>query len=264
MSDALVVEHSQGTLQLMLNRPARRNALSVELMEQLESELLRASGDTSVRAVILTGAGGKSFCSGMDLEVLHGHLTGQPGGAQIRKLQRWLQEVFCRLEELEKPTICAVEGACVGGGLELALACDFRVAAEDAFFGFPEVKIGMLPDLGGTTRLARMVGPSVAKEWLMTGRSYSAAQAQALGLVSEVVKQGAALEAARKLGEELAANAPVALAWCKRVVDRGLGMSIRDSLELEQDAMTELLPSADLKEGVEAFLQKRKPKFSGR
>lgn len=147
MSD-LLSERVDGALVLTLNRPDKRNALSLELLARLEEELEKAAEDSSLRAVVLTGAGNKSFCAGIDLGVLFEHLSSNPSGEKIRKVQRRLQELFTRLEELEKPTVAAIEGTCVGGGFELALACDFRIASSESKFGFPEAKIGMLPDLG--------------------------------------------------------------------------------------------------------------------
>ena len=154
-----------------------------------------------------------------------------------------------------------MEGHCAGGGFELALACDLRVASSEAKFSFPEVKIGMLPDLGGTSRIARLIGPALAKEWVMTGRQYPAVRALELGLINELVVPGDALLRARRLAEEIAQNGPTAVAWTKRVIDRGLTLSMKGALELEQDAMTELLPGPELKEGVMAFLEKRPAKF---
>ncbi len=138
------------------------------------------------------------------------------------------------------------------------------MSSTAAKFGFPEVKIGMLPDLGGTTRLPRILGPTHAKEWILTGRQYSAQRAFELGLLNELTAPGQAQTRALALAKELASCAPLAVAWAKRVIDRGLQMPLRDSLELEQDAMTELLPSADLKEGILAFMEKRAPRFAKR
>ena len=260
----LITERDGDVLVVTLNRPEKRNALNFEMLTLAEAMLTSAADDASVRAVVLTGAGNRAFSAGMDLGVLFEHLSSRPNGEKIRRVQRQLQNLFTRLEELEKPTIAALEGACVGGGLELALACDLRVASSDARFGFPESKIGMLPDLGGTTRLARLVGPAIAKEWIFTGRQYSCVRALELGVVNELVVPGDALIRAKALAHEIAQAGPLAVAWSKRVIDRGLGMSLRDSLDIEQDAMTEILPSEDLKEGVLAFLEKRPAKFTGR
>jgi enoyl-CoA hydratase len=260
----LLTERDGELLVLTLNRPDKRNALSFEMLESFEQALEAAADDAGVRAVVLTGAGDKAFSAGMDIGLLFEHLSSKPSGAKIRRVQRKVQGLFGLLEELEKPTLAALEGSCAGGGLELALACDLRVASSASRFGFPEAKLGMLPDVGGTTRLARLVGPAVAKEWIFTGRLYAASRALELGLVTEVVAQGQALASAKALAREVAKSGPLAVAWAKRVIDRGLGMSMRDSLELEQDAMTEILPSDDLKEGVLAFLEKRAPKFAGK
>lgn len=245
------------------NRPEKRNALSEEMLQILERTLDQAEDDETLRAVILTGAGNKSFSSGIDLGLLFEHLSSNPSGEKIRRKQRQLQQLICRLEELEKPTIAAIEGSCVGGGLEVALGCDLRVSSSEARFGFPEAKIGMLPDLGGTTRLPRLVGATLAKEWIFTGRLYPAQRAEALGIINELAPPGRALERALALAGELTASGPLAIAWAKRVIDRGQAMSLEDSLELEQHAMTEILTSDDLKEGVAAFLEKRTAKFKG-
>jgi len=257
----LVLRREGSVLVITLNRPEKRNALSQEIFNGLEAALDQASGDEALRSVILTGAGEKSFSAGIDLGLLFEHLSSNPSGEKIRTVQRRLQELTTRFEELEKPTIGAIEGACAGGGLELALCLDLRVCSEASRFGFPEAKIGMIPDLGGTTRLARMLGPARAKEWIFTGRFYDARRAEQLGLINEVTPPGKALERALALAHELEGYGPLAVAWAKRVIDRSLGGSIREGLELEQDAMTELLPSQDLKEGVMAFLEKRQARF---
>jgi methylglutaconyl-CoA hydratase len=246
----LVTSLEDDLLILTLNRPEKRNALSFAMLEALEREVERAAVEPAVHAVIITGAGGKAFSAGMDLQLLLEHQASRPSGAQLRKVQAELQDLFNGLERLEKPVVAAVEGACVGGGLELALACDLRVASAEATFGFPEARIGMIPDLGGTARLARMVGPGIAKEWIFTARRYPASRARELGLVNEVVTPGSSLEVAKALAREVAGNGPLAVAWAKRIVDRAPGMSREDAELLEQYAMTEILPGAELKEGV--------------
>lgn len=257
----LLSQRTGQVLVLTLNRAEKRNALSFDMLELLDQQLERAEGDDSLAAIVIAGSGDKAFCSGMDLGLLFEHLSSNPKGDKIRKVQRELQSLFSRLEEIEKPTIAAIDGVCVGGGLELALACDLRVASTEAKFGFPEAKIGMLPDLGGTTRIARLIGPGLAKEWVMTARTYPAVRALELGLINELVVPGDALGRALHLAGEIAQNGPSAVAWAKRVIDRGLAMSMKDALELEQDAMSEILPGPELKEGVLAFLEKRPPKF---
>jgi enoyl-CoA hydratase/carnithine racemase len=260
----LLSERVEDALVLTLNRPEKRNAISLKLVEQLEEALDRAGGDPALRAVVIAGAGDKTFCAGIDLAVLYEHVTSKPTGEQVRRVQRRIQELFNRLEQLEKPTIAAIEGTCLGGGLDLALACDMRVCSQATRLGFSETRLGLIPDFGGTTRMARMVGPAIAKEWIFTSRTYSAEQAYELGVVNEIAEPGHVRERALALAQEIAANAPLAVGWAKRVIDRGLSMSTMDSLELEQDAMSELLPSEDLKEGLLAFLERRKPNFRGR
>lgn len=263
----LLIERDAELLVLTINRPDKRNALSFEVFELLEQALEAAATDASVHAIIITGAlvanQKPAFSAGMDLTLLFEHLTSNPSGSALRKVQRELQTLFTSVERLEKPVIAAIEGACVGGGLELALACDLRVASSAALFGFPEARIGMIPDLGGTTRLARLVGPSIAKEWIFTARTYACVRALELGLVNELVVPGDALLRAKHLAREVTANGPMALAWAKKIIDRGLTMSLEESLELEQHAMTEILPGPELKEGVLAFFEKRPAKFRG-
>jgi enoyl-CoA hydratase/carnithine racemase len=260
----LLAERRGATLLLTLNRPSKRNAFSWEMLQLLEEALRSAAGDAGVRAVVVTGAGGKSFSAGMDLSLLMGHLSSKPSVEKIRSVQGGIQKTLTQLEELKKPTLAAIEGACVGGGLELALACDVRIASSDATFAFPEVKIGMVPDLGGSVRIARALGPLRAKEWIMTGRTYPAPRAFEAGLLNELSTPGGAAELALKWAEELSALAPLALGWAKRIVDRSLGAPLHEGLQLEQEAMTELLPSEDLGEGISAFLEKRPPRFTGR
>jgi len=214
-----------------------------------------------LRGLVFRSGKAGMFIAGADLKEL-GALRPEP--ELNRQLVQHGHQILLGFEKLPYPTVAAIEGACVGGGLEVALGCDLRVSSTAAKFGFPEVKIGMLPDLGGTTRLPRILGPTHAKEWILTGRQYSAQRAFELGLLNELTAPGQAQTRALALAKELASCAPLAVAWAKRVIDRGLQMPLRDSLELEQDAMTELLPSADLKEGILAFMEKRAPRFAKR
>src|SRR5712692_9755525 len=191
---ALLTERQDQILVLTLNRPEKRNALSTDLLELLERALEHALEDGELRA-------------GIDIGLLFEHLSSNPTGEKIRLTQRRLQNLICRLEELEKPTIAAIEGACVGGGFELALGCDLRVASSEAKFGFPEARIGMFPDLGGISRFPRLVGATVAKEWIFTGRQYSAERAFQLGLLNEITLPGQAKSRALALATELVHSA---------------------------------------------------------
>ncbi len=257
----LIATVDASLLVLTLHRPAQRNALSFELLEGLEREVERAATDDTIHGVVLCGEGTQAFCSGMDLGLLFEHLNSNPSGSRLRKVQRELQALFTALEQLEKPVVAAIEGDCLGGGLELALACDLRVASSDARFGFPEARLGMIPDLGGTTRLARLAGPAVAKEWIFTCRQYPSVRALELGLINELVVPGDALLRAKALAREVLANGPMAVAWAKRIIDRGPALSLEDGLALEQHAMSEILPGGELREGVMAVLEKRPPRF---
>ncbi len=261
---ALVVTNIQGPiLELVLNRPEKRNALSIELCRQLDAAITLAAKTASLRCVIIRGEGA-SFSAGIDVnafmelkEIYGDHWTqrGRMIGADI-------QATLNRLERLELPTIALLQGHCLGMGLELALACDFRIAASDTKLGLPEVLLGLIPDVGGTTRLTRVLGPARAKELILTGRTIFTEQADRWGLVNRVVAVDDLLKAGHELAEELSRAAPLAIGMAKRVID-GLSDNER-GLQLEGWAQTQLYATEDFQNAVRAFAEKRKVEFKGR
>jgi enoyl-CoA hydratase len=226
-------------------------------IEEYLTAVGQLAGDPEVRAVVLAGAG-RGFCAGADVAMMR-ELTPE----NYRRARRWLL-VQERLESMAKPVIAAIHGYALGGGAELALACDVRLMAEGAVFGFPEIALGIFPGAGGTQRLTRLVGPARALRLMMDGRRLDAAEAHALGLVDEVVPDAALLPRAQAYAEELAAKATRAIGLLKRCVHGGVGRPLAEGLALEEQAVMELIRTEDAREGLDAFLQKRPPRFTGR
>jgi 2-(1,2-epoxy-1,2-dihydrophenyl)acetyl-CoA isomerase len=246
-----------GVLTITLNRPDVLNAFD-NAMHAAFKEALGGAGDPDVRAVVLTGAG-RGFCVGQDLNEFK-EAAGDIGG----RLRSTYNPNVRALRALEKPVIAAVNGPAAGAGLSLACACDLRLAATSASFVPAFVSIGLVPDTGATYFIARLLGYSRAFEWLCSGRALSAADAHAWGLVAEVVGDGRLLARAADVAATLAALPTRAIGLTKRLLERAGLSSLDDQLELEADLQTEAAQSADFKEGVAAFLEKREPRFSGR
>jgi enoyl-CoA hydratase/carnithine racemase len=252
---ALAIDGHVATVTLA--RPDAHNALSMALSEALLETLAQVAADAEVRAVVLSGQG-PSFCTGADLK----ERRGKPL-AWMRRHNRLIAGAANALAALPQPVVAALHGHVLGGGAELALTCDFRVAAEGCRIGFPEATLGIIPGAGGTQRLPRLVGPAVAKELIFTGRRIEAAEALRIGLVSEVTADGEAGRAARALAARVAASAPLAVAAAKRAVDDGLDASLAAGLALEYRSQLALYASADWQEGLAAFGEKRPPRFRG-
>jgi enoyl-CoA hydratase/carnithine racemase len=245
-----------GIATVMLNRPDRYNALGVRIVDELGEALEEIEGSGEVRAMILTGAGEKAFCSGVDLKE-RSAMDADAKWAHNRDLNAFAE----RLARLQAPTIAALNGLAFGGGLEITLACDFRIAVEGARFALPEVGLGIVPGAGGTQRLPRLVGPSRAKELILTGRRIDAGAAFEMGLVSKVVPSGSLMDEARALAAEIAANSPLALAYAKAAVDLASETSIEQGLRYETAAIRATLASEDYAIGLAAFAEKRAPEF---
>lgn len=245
-----------GIATITLNRPARYNALGARIVEELGDALEEIEGSGEVRVVILTGAGDRAFCSGVDLKERAG-MDADERWAHNRALNLFAE----RLARLQAPTIAALNGLAFGGGLEITLACDFRIAVEGATFALPEVGIGIVPGAGGTQRLPRLVGPTRAKELILTARRVDAETALEMGLVSRVVPPDALATEARVLAEEIAANSPLALAYAKAAVDMASETTLDQGLRYETAAIRTTLASDDYAEGLAAFAEKRKPEF---
>ncbi|MBX6362595.1 MAG: enoyl-CoA hydratase/isomerase family protein [Gemmatimonadetes bacterium] len=255
----LTIERTDAIATVTVQRPEKLNALNADTIVELDAALRELEADDAVRGVILTGAGEKAFVAGADIAELAkmGPLSGV-------RISRQGQDAFRFLERMRKPVIAAVNGFALGGGLELALACHLRVASENARFGLPEVKLGIIPGYGGTVRLPRLVGRGRALEMILTGEMIDAAEAHRIGLVNRVVPQPQLLEAARDLAAKIAANGPIAVALALQAVDFGYHATTDDALRLESNLFGLLASTEDMREGMAAFLEKRRAEFRGR
>ncbi len=256
----LVTEDRGGVRHLVLNRPDKRNALSGELIRELGAAIEAAAADDGVRVVVLRGEGAM-FSSGMDVNDLRG-LSEEP--ARLRAFRRPILSCWNLLEEMPKPTICQIHGAALGGAFELALACDFRTMAEDAVAGIMEVRIGLLPDVGGCSRLPAVVGLGNAKELIMTGKVIDGREAHRIGFANRIAPAGALDEATEAFAAELLACAPRAIGLAKRVIDAAAKPALALTLEQEVAAQETLAATEDFAEGARAFFEKRDPDFAGR
>jgi enoyl-CoA hydratase/carnithine racemase len=236
-----------------------RNAISRAVAAELEARVARVSASREVRVVVLTGAGDKAFCAGADLKE-----RATMSEAEVRTFLGGLRRTLRALEESSAIFIAAINGSALGGGTELALACDLRIAAPAAELGLTEVRLGIIPGGGGTQRLPRLIGPGRAKDLILTGRRLNSAEAFAIGLVQRLAPEGRLLEVALGVAEQIADNAPLAVAAAKRAVDRGLDLALDAALALELEEYETVLRSEDRLEGLRAFAEKRRPAWKGR
>ncbi|MGG0796710.1 enoyl-CoA hydratase-related protein [Brevibacillus laterosporus] len=243
---------------LTIQRPEVYNCLNLVTLERLQRLLLEVSTDTDIRVVIITGAGDKAFCSGADLKE---RKTMQQ--SQVQQYIRTIRDVFTQVERLSVPVIAAMNGIAFGGGLELALACDLRVMSETAQTGLTETSLGIIPGAGGTQRLPRLIGKGKAKELILTARRIGAKEALEIGLVNQIVPANQVLEASLSLAQQIALNAPLALAQAKWAIDYGMEVDMATGLALESNAYQILVPTKDRLEGLAAFAEKRKPVYRG-
>ncbi len=243
---------------LTLNRPEKLNALNAQLLSELTEALVSLSTDRSLRAVIITGAGEKAFAAGADISAM-----SNLSPADARFFAGMGQRTLAMIEELPVPVIGAVNGFALGGGCELALACDFLYASENAKLGQPEVNLGVIPGFGGTQRLARRVGVGRARELCYTGDIIDAAEALRIGLVNAVFPLASLLEKARATAQKIADKGPLAVTQAKRAILRGADVPLPIANELEVQAFAGLFGSDDQREGMTAFLEKRKAVFRG-
>ncbi len=242
-----------------VDRPDAMNALDRPTLEELRDRLRELAKDSEARAVVLTGAGDRAFVAGADIKYMSGL-----GVDEARAWGALGHEAGRLLETMAKPTIAAINGFALGGGCEVALACDFRYASSNAKLGQPEVTLGIIPGWGGTQRLARAVGLGLAKELILTGRVVDADEALRIELVNAVYEPGELMQKTLEVAHGLASKAPLALAAAKEAVNRSFGGDHGDNLEREADYFGELFSSEDAKEGLTAFVEKREPRFSGR
>jgi enoyl-CoA hydratase/carnithine racemase len=260
-TDLVETEDRGAVRHVVLNRPEKRNAFNAELVLAVGDALRAAADDPAVHCVVLRGAG-PMFSSGMDLGALD-DLAGSDA-ADLRPFRRDCLEAWNAAEEMTKPVVCVVHGGCIGGAMELALACDLRVMASDAIIGMPETRIGLIPDVGGSSRLPAVVGLGRAKELVMTGKLIGAEEAERIGLVNRVAAPEALDEAVDALVAELLACAPMAVGLAKRVMDASARPALSTTLELEVSAQELCARSADFAEGARAARERRQPEFSGR
>lgn len=257
MSDAkLLLEKDAAIATITLNKPKALNALTLEMFTELERLLDELETDAEVRVIILTGAGDKAFVAGGDIS----HLASLDADG-ARQFALLAQHVIDRIETFPKPVIAAINGYCLGGGNELAMGCDLRIAADSAKFGQPEVKLGIIPGFAGTQRLSRLIGKGRAKEMIFTGEMIDADQACRIGLVNRVVAKDCLMEEAKSLARQMCDMSASAISLSKDAIDNGLEMDFARAARYEADLFALSFTTADCKEGISAFLEKRPPKF---
>ena len=260
MSEEFVLlEKTPPLATITINRPKALNALNSTVLKELDEILDRVNEDDEIRVVIVTGAGEKAFVAGADIAEMSG-MTPLEGS----NFSRLGQLVFKKVEELKKPVIAAVNGFALGGGSELALACDFIYASENAKFGLPEVTLGIMPGFGGTQRLPRLIGKGRAKELIFTGKMISAAEAYEIGMVNKVVPPDQLMDAVKDVANQIAKNGPIAVSIAKGLVDVGYDIPLDDGCIMESKSFGVCASTEDKHEGMKAFLEKRKPVFKGR
>ena len=252
----ILQEVNEGVALVTVNRPDSLNALNSRLLGELERALQQIEQDESVQVVIITGAGDKAFVAGADIKEMAA-MTSYQGHQFALQGQR----VMLFMEKMTKPVIAAVNGYALGGGLELALACDLIYASENARFGFPEVTLGIMPGFGGTQNLARLIGPNRAKEMVLSGRMIPAQKAVAWGIVNELCAQAELLYKVTGLAREMAKNGQLGVGYAKNAIVNGLNMSKEDGFRYESSLFGVLFATEDQKEGMGAFIEKRKPQF---
>jgi len=256
----ILVERQDRIAIITLNRPQVRNALSQATVDELDAAIDELGTDEGVRAIIITGAGEKAFAAGADIKELHALSSATEAAEFIGRRHRFL----FKLAKLSKPVIAALNGYALGGGCELALACDIRIAAETARLGQPEINVGMIPGTGGTQRMLRLVGPGMAKYLIMTGDHISAQEALRIGLVERVVPPEQLMDESRALAAKLAAKPPIAIALAKQAIAMGMEMGLEDGCTHEVTLFGLVCATEDRLEGTSAFLEKRQPQFKGK
>ncbi|WHY02648.1 enoyl-CoA hydratase [Neobacillus sp. DY30] len=254
----LVNKLDNGIVMITLNRPEAANALSIQMLEGLRDTILTCKFDVSVRCIVITGAGEKAFCAGADLKERAGM-----DRVQVRKTVSLIRDTINALESLPQPVIAAVNGVAFGGGTELALACDFRIASETAKLGLTETSLGIIPGAGGTQRLPRLVGKGRAKELIFTARRIDAQEALEIGLVEYTVPFEGLLDKALDLAGKIVRNGPIAVAQAKFAIDKGYDVDLSTGLAIEQNAYEVTIPTKDRLEGLQAFKEKRTPNYIG-
>lgn len=257
--ETVKVEREEKILWIILNRPHRLNAFNDVLIEEIADALDTAEKDPSIRCIVIMGDGDRAFSAGADVTMF-------PKATPVKaeEFSRMGQKVFGKIEEMSKPVIAAINGFALGGGLELAIACDFRVAAEHAELGSPEIALGLIPGWGGTQRLARLIGLPKAKEIVMLGNRLKADEALKVGLVNKVVHFEKLRDEVREMAKKLSDGPPVAMKYAKQALNFGTQVPMDTGLRLEAGLMGLTFSTDDLKEGLEAFMARRKAEFKGK
>jgi enoyl-CoA hydratase len=251
----IILEKEDKIATITLNRPPM-NPISIELVKEINSAIDNIKDDPLIRSVIITGAGDRAFAAGADVNVFKGE-----NPERMRELARVGQRLSREIEDLGLPVIAAINGFALGGGVELAMACDLRIASENAKFGQPEINLGLIPGWGGCVRLPRLIGPTKAMELIMMGDMINAEQAQSLGLINMIVPQEELLSATKEFAKKLGTKPRIALQQAKNVIKKGIEMSKDSALNLEAESFALLFSTEDAQEGIKAFLEKRKPNF---
>ena len=257
-SSLLVERRPDGIIIITINRPERRNALdriTLAIGRKLIRDILY---DRTARVLIVTGAGDSAFCAGADLKEREGMTMDE-----VRQYIRYIRDTFTEIENLPIPVIAAINGFALGGGLELALACDMRICSPGAKMALNETSLGIIPGGGGTVRLPRLVGKGIAKEMILSARWVEAEEAMRIGLVNSVAPEGRLMESAIAMAERIVNNGPIAVTQAKYVINRGLELDLEQALQTESDAYEVCIPTKDRLEALAAFKEKRKPQFKG-
>jgi len=257
--EKISLEVAEGMATITFRNPGKLNAWDGQMLAELKAAVEETARQEAVRVLVFTGEG-RAFSVGADMN----WFTPDPLTHRFRIQAREAHDFFDALEDLEKPVLAAINGVCVGGGLELALSCDLRVAVEEARFGFPEVNAGIIPGSGGCSRLARLVGVGVAKELILTGELVSAAEAKTMGLINAVVPAGQLMAKTREYAEKIMKRGPLAVGMAKQIINTSLNVDAATGRALERLGQSILLKTEDAEEGFRAFREKRPPKFSGK
>jgi len=255
----ILFEAKKGIGLITINRPEALNTLNSEVFSELKQLIESVKKDENIKVIILTGAGDKAFVAGTDVLEMKNLSC-----IEARNFAKLAGEVIDGIEYIDKPTIAAVNGFALGGGCELSMACDLRIASENAKFGQPEINLGLIPGSGGTQRLPRLIGIARAKELLYTGKIIDAKEALNIGLVNKVVSHSQLMEEAIKIAGTMAEKSSVTLQLMKSVINKGINVDLPTALDYEIECFALCFSTEDRKEGIEAFIEKRKPKFSGR
>ena len=259
MNEAVLLEIVGPIAWITLNRPQALNAINMDMRAALPAAIRAAEADEAVRVLVLRGAGERAFCAGADIKEF-AEVASPVTYRQSRVHDNWTQAS----DQARKPILASIQGACLGGGLEMAVACDIRIAAETAVFGFPETGLGIIPGAGGTQRLPRLIGSGAAMDMILTGERISARQARELGLVTRVVPAAELSAVTEELAARIAARPPMAMAFAKEAVRAASDLPLREGLRLEADMSTLLMNTEDRLEAAQAFRDKRAPRFTGR